>query len=96
MTTLNLEGEFGVVKEDLARLRADVANLSAALKGATSGAVHEQMESLRSRLDNLTGEARVQGRQALDDLTDRIEDRPLASVLIAFGIGMLIGRLLDR
>jgi ElaB/YqjD/DUF883 family membrane-anchored ribosome-binding protein len=58
--------------------------------------VREQVKSVRGRIDELTGDARAQSRQALDDLTDSIEERPLASVLIAFGVGMLIGRLLDR
>ncbi len=96
MTTENIEGEFETLKEDLARLRADIANLSSALKDKTSGVVHEQIDDVRARIDNLAGEAKLHGRQTLDDLTDRIEEKPLASVLIALGVGLLVGRLLDR
>jgi ElaB/YqjD/DUF883 family membrane-anchored ribosome-binding protein len=38
----------------------------------------------------------VEGQQRLDELTEQIEERPLTSVLIAFGIGVLIGKLFDR
>ena len=31
-----------------------------------------------------------------DDLADHIEERPVSSVLIAFGVGILLGRLFDR
>lgn len=96
MTSRNIEGEFDTVKEDLAKLRADLANLSTALKDATSDTVQDQIAQIRGRIDDLTGEAKIQGRQTLDDLTTRIEEKPLASVLVAFGVGLLIGRLLDR
>jgi ElaB/YqjD/DUF883 family membrane-anchored ribosome-binding protein len=96
MTSHDVEGEFGAVKDDLARLRADVANLSAAIRELTSDTVHDQIGSLKGRLDRLTHDAKDQGRQALDDLADRIEERPVSSVLIAFGVGILLGRLFDR
>jgi ElaB/YqjD/DUF883 family membrane-anchored ribosome-binding protein len=96
MTSHDVEGEFGAVKDDLAKLRADIANLSAALKDLTSDTVHEQIGSLKGRIDRATGDAKLHGRQTLDDLADHIEERPVASVLIAFGVGVLIGKLFDR
>lgn len=96
MTSRDVEGEFSAVKDDLAKLRADVANLSAALKGLTSETVHDQIDSLKGRIDRMTHDAKDQGRQALDDLADHIEERPVSSVLIAFGVGILLGRLFDR
>ena len=67
-----------------------------ALRDVTSETVHDQVSHLRGRLDSIAGDAKHHGRQALDDLTDRIEERPLASILIAFGVGLLFGRMLDR
>jgi ElaB/YqjD/DUF883 family membrane-anchored ribosome-binding protein len=96
MTTRNIEAEFDAVKEDLTKLRSDILMLSNALKGATSETVQDQIGQIRSRIDSLTGEAKQHGQQTLDDLTDRIEEKPLTSVLIAFGVGLLFGRLLDR
>jgi ElaB/YqjD/DUF883 family membrane-anchored ribosome-binding protein len=96
MTSHDVEGEFGAVKDDLAKLRADIANLSAALKDLTSETVHEQIDSLKGRIERVTSDAKLRGGQTLDELADRIEERPVASVLIAFGVGVLIGRLFDR
>jgi len=96
MTSHDVEGEFGAVKDDLAKLRADIANLSAALKDLTSETVHEQLDSLKGRIDRATSDVKLHGRQTLDDLADHIEERPVASVLIAFGVGVLIGKLFDR
>jgi len=96
MTSHDVEGEFSAVKDDLAKLRADIANLSAALKDLTSETVHDQIDSLKGRIDRATHDARDQGRKALDDLADHVEERPVSSVLIAFGVGVLLGRLFDR
>jgi len=96
MTTHDVGSEFDTVKEDLAKLRSDIASLSNALKGVTSDSVHEQIASIRSRIDGLTDEARTHSRDTLDDFANRIEERPVTSVLIALGVGFLIGRLLDR
>lgn len=96
MTSHDVEGEFSTVKDDLVKLRADIANLSAALKDLTSETVHDQIDSLKGRIDRMTGDAKLQGRKTLDDLADHIEERPVSSVLIAFGVGILIGRLFDR
>jgi len=96
MTTGNVEEEFDTVRGDLAKLRADIANLSHALKDVTSETVHEQIASIRGRIDALTDDAKTHGRQTLDDFTDRIEEKPLTSVLVALGVGILIGRLFGR
>jgi ElaB/YqjD/DUF883 family membrane-anchored ribosome-binding protein len=96
MTSHDVEGEFSAVKDDLAKLRADITNLSAAIKELTSDRLHEQIDSLKGRIDRVTHDAKDQGRQALDDLADHIEERPVSSVLIAFGAGILLGRLFDR
>jgi len=96
MSSHDVEGEFGTVKDDLAKLRADIASLSAALKELTAETVHDQIDSLKGRIDHLTSDAKLRSRQTLDDLADHIEERPVSSVLIAFGVGILIGRLFDR
>jgi ElaB/YqjD/DUF883 family membrane-anchored ribosome-binding protein len=96
MTPHDVEGEFGAVKDDLAKLRGDIANLSAALKELTSETVQERLETLRGGIDRLADDAKLQSREMLDNLTDQIEEKPLTSVLIAFGVGILLGRLLDR
>lgn len=96
MSSHNVESEFDTLKDDLAKLRADVASLSATLRDITSDTVHEQVDAIRGRINNLTDSAKAEGQQRLDDLTDQIEERPLTSVLIAFGAGLLIGKLFDR
>jgi len=36
------------------------------------------------------------GRQAAENMQDAVRERPMTSVFVAFGVGVLIGHLLDR
>ena len=96
MATRNLESEFDVIKDDLVKLRDDIAKLTSVLKETTSETVRDRVGMLRGRIDEIADDARTHSRQAMDDLADHIEERPLTSVLVAFGVGVLLGKLFDR
>ena len=55
----NLESEFDTVKDDLAKLRADITRLSEALTDATSDTVRDQLSSIRAQIDRVAGDARA-------------------------------------
>jgi ElaB/YqjD/DUF883 family membrane-anchored ribosome-binding protein len=46
--------------------------------------------------DDATNEASRRGREGAAALEQQIEERPFISVLVAFGIGVMIGRLINR
>ena len=96
MTTRNLEAEFDTVKDDLVKLRADIASLTHALKDASSETVQERLASVRERVSAFSDDAKSKGLESIDDLVKHVEEKPLSSILIAFGVGLLAGRLLDR
>lgn len=50
------------------------------------------IESLKEKGEELVH----YGQDKLDDLEDRIAERPLASILLAFGAGLLLANLLRR
>ena len=99
----DLRNDLDSIKGDIAALQADLAgalkDLVAAGKGE-AGAAKEKIESeVRERLDRLSAKADLlarRGRRAVDNLEQHIEDKPLQSVGIALGIGVLIGALLAR
>jgi ElaB/YqjD/DUF883 family membrane-anchored ribosome-binding protein len=81
---------------DLDQLKADIADLKSALgkliedvrKGATTGVGREA-----ERLYNRVAESSERSATAL---AREVEERPLTALLIAFGIGFIDGRLLNR
>jgi ElaB/YqjD/DUF883 family membrane-anchored ribosome-binding protein len=90
------ESEFDTVRDDLTKLSSDIANLAASLKDGATDTAREQLAAARNRFERLTEEARSRGEEQLEGLSATIEERPLTSVLIAFGVGVILGRLLDR
>jgi ElaB/YqjD/DUF883 family membrane-anchored ribosome-binding protein len=52
----------------------------------------EQLEHLRATLSR----AKAEGANQLDSIQKEVSERPLTSVAVAFAIGYVISRLLDR
>jgi ElaB/YqjD/DUF883 family membrane-anchored ribosome-binding protein len=99
----DLRNDLDSIKSDIAALQADLASalkdLVAAGKGE-AGAAKERLENeIRERLDKLSYKADLlarRGRRAIGSLEEHIEEKPLQSVGIALGIGVVIGALLSR
>jgi ElaB/YqjD/DUF883 family membrane-anchored ribosome-binding protein len=92
----NLESEFDTVREDLSKLRSDISSLTEAFQSTAKDRFSRQWSGAQDKFGKLSDKARTQSRETLEDLAEEIEGRPLTSVFIAFGVGILLGRLLDR
>jgi len=97
------EKDYEVLKEDLAKLRADVAQLVAALAAEQN----EKVEGLRAkageklnRAQEASAEAMAQAgemaRGSVDAVEHSVKEHPLASLLAAFGLGLVIAQILSR
>lgn len=79
------DADLEKLKADLAALRKDVVSLTEAFRD-------RGVERARMGAEGV----REQATHAAQTMSHQIEDRPYTSVLAAFGIGLVIGRLLDR
>jgi ElaB/YqjD/DUF883 family membrane-anchored ribosome-binding protein len=80
----------------VANLVQDVVSVGKARAGDAGSRI---ADAARSRLDQAGvawEQATEQGRQIVENIQERIEERPLASIGIAFGAGLLLGALLRR
>jgi hypothetical protein len=73
------------IREDLASLREDLARLTSDAKGEIS----EEARRLYARLSD-------QGQRSATAISRGIEEQPLLTLLLAFGIGFIGGSLLRR
>jgi ElaB/YqjD/DUF883 family membrane-anchored ribosome-binding protein len=80
------------IEEDLAALRADLKALTASVAGLAK----EKGDELRADIGARADQAAAAGRQATENVQDAVRERPITSVFAAFGVGILIGHLLDR
>jgi len=91
------------LRTDIGRMREDMASLTRHLYGAADEAADDVRQRLRDSYRQAGETARSTGaaaRERIDrgrsSLESEIHDRPLSVVGIAFGIGVLLGRLLGR
>jgi ElaB/YqjD/DUF883 family membrane-anchored ribosome-binding protein len=92
--------DFQAVVEDLAALKRDFAALmsqmkSGALKGANDAA-QDALGQLGKRANHLYDSVSAQGERSAKAIGRQIEERPVMSLLIAFGVGFIASRLLTR
>lgn len=103
VATPEIRSDVEAIKADLAALRAEMANLvQDVVSAGKAGAGHAGSriaDAARDRLDQVGQaweQATEQGRQMVESIQEKIEERPLASIGIAFGAGLLLGALLRR
>jgi len=98
----NVQEEFQRIKDDLSKLRADIAALTGALRdlglGRAANAKHsveEDLQQVRDEILRRAGAVQDTAERAVDGLGAGVGERPFTSLLTAFSIGFVIAKLLD-
>jgi ElaB/YqjD/DUF883 family membrane-anchored ribosome-binding protein len=81
--------DLDAIRDDLDALKSDLGALLKHVKGGTVDGVTDEAKRLYGQLAS-------QGEQSIETLTRRVEEKPLASVLISFGVGFILSRILSR
>jgi ElaB/YqjD/DUF883 family membrane-anchored ribosome-binding protein len=86
------ESDVRALSDELKQLREEFASIARLLESAARNAGTEAAQAARA-----TGErAWKEVRRGADELTSRIEARPVTSAATAFGIGIILGLLFGR
>ena len=85
MAEKTVEKELDALRADFDRLRHDIAGIAKAIGRNGAKAV-----------DDLTDTAVERGRDGVAAIERQISERPMATVMVAFSAGMLLGKFLDR
>lgn len=92
MTERDTYQELDNLKSELSNIREDLSNLMAALKEEAGSQASRVSEKMKAGYEA----SRDAGQKAYEKARQTVEDKPLVSVLAAFGIGFLMGKLLLR
>ncbi|MEJ2760646.1 MAG: hypothetical protein P8126_03675 [Gammaproteobacteria bacterium] len=100
MAANNVQEELQILKDDVAKLRADITDLVGLLKDLglqkvdeTRGNVEEELKEQRARFQEALNRARERGMGSVEDLEQQMTEHPVGSLLTAFGIGYIIAKL---
>jgi ElaB/YqjD/DUF883 family membrane-anchored ribosome-binding protein len=95
--------ELDAVKEHVQALRNELATLTTHIKGLSGAKLQQaqaagslKVEELGAELQRAADALRQQGQASVTQFENTIREKPLLSLLAAFGAGMLIARLLER
>lgn len=91
------------LEAELGKLRGDIASLAKTVRDIGSSEAQVVLDAVKDRLDKVSTEARRASRRAkagaqdaADTVQGAIEENPFTSVLIALGLGFIIGAFLRR
>lgn len=95
--------DFGALRDELDKLRADITALTQDLRrlglaaaGTARRAAEGEGERLKADFDEALADLQRRGEKVLRDAKAGVEERPLLMLLVAAAIGFIVGRLLDR
>jgi ElaB/YqjD/DUF883 family membrane-anchored ribosome-binding protein len=91
-----LKSDVDAIKSDLDNLRKDLAAVLDRIKGTATSRAESEIQALQKRINKIADDLQTGGRESLRAVEERIEERPLVSLAIAFGVGIVLGRLFDR
>lgn len=85
MAERNIEKDIDALRSDFASLQSDLQTLTKTLARRAKTAAADTADDLLAK-----------GRDGVAVVEEHVAERPLASMLIAFGAGVALGKLLDR
>ena len=95
--------ELDSLKDDMSRLRQDLAGLAEALlrlgrteAGDAKDHIAKEAQKGIAGLRSAVNGARNAGSQAIDTIEEQITDRPVTSLIIAFAAGLIFGKVMNR
>lgn len=88
--------DLTAISEDMAALKHDFANLLEHLKRSGIDTAQDAMSSLSDETQRLYQGLATESERSIKALSRRVEEHPLTSLVIAFGLGLISGRFLSR
>lgn len=92
----DLRKDVDALRADLDALRRDLGQIFDTVKTKTGNRAESEIDALRKRIERLAGDVQSSGRETVRAVGDQIEERPFASLAMAFAVGLVLGRLFDR
>jgi ElaB/YqjD/DUF883 family membrane-anchored ribosome-binding protein len=96
MATSNFDAELDQLKTDVADLRKDIVILIEAMKDAGVNRGKEYYDQAYQRAKEKGESVRHRASETYGAFGKGVEERPLTSVLAAFGTGFVVGMILDH
>ncbi len=96
MSTTNSEADINALRDDLAALKRDVANLIEHFSSSATTNAQNAASQIDEGVRQFYSDATAKGGETAKLVGKQIEEQPIAALLIALGLGYITGRVLSR
>lgn len=96
MDEKTIKSDVEALRNDFKQVKEDLVELTKTLSQLTSKQANESLDDLKLARDKIETQLRHVAGEARDTLEARVKDQPLGTLLIAFGVGLLIGKAASR
>jgi len=96
MVATDLAADVEALKRDLSALRSDIKALNESLAAELSDSVARATDGMSAAARQALSSAAQAGERGYSATVHKIEANPMTSILVAAGIGVLIGSMLRR
>lgn len=95
------EDDLAALKSDFENLKQDFSNIADTLKNFTASytdsareKVNEGASQVRDKINEQAGQTTAAGKKLVDDLQEQVNQRPIATLLVAATVGFVLAKLL--
>lgn len=88
--------DLAELQKDISSLKHDLASLVEHVKRTVNQAGRGAAGQLGDEAERIYRTVAEKGRRRADKLSHKVEEQPIVSVLLAFGLGIIASRLLRR
>jgi len=103
MSTQTYDKELKALRDDFDALKSDISELTAAVRADVKATANAASQTAQEKIESAKLAAKAKSQQAVDAgaagvnaLQTTIEERPFATALTAFSIGLIIGKALNK
>lgn len=91
-----LKQEVEALRADLKKIKADLLGLTKTLSKVTASEAAEGLQGIKQKSDQMEAKLRQAAGEAKTTLEEQVREKPLGTLLLAFGIGLLFGKVAGR
>ncbi|MGH7069357.1 MAG: DUF883 family protein [Acetobacteraceae bacterium] len=91
-----LRAEFARLRDELASIREMLTTTGSDMLAGSRAAAESRLASLQDEVEKLAHEVKGQSSEMLRRVDRKVQERPLTSIAVAFGVGLLAAQLLRR
>jgi ElaB/YqjD/DUF883 family membrane-anchored ribosome-binding protein len=85
------EKDVKTLQAEMAALREDLAKITGTMRDIARRETRQFVKDAKTAAGDIEGQA----REKLENITDAIESKPVASAAASFGVGFLLGLLIN-